>query len=169
MKSLPIALLILLSIAGCKKKDLVEEKKYEVSFHRDGIKEEFSPFFCTIQPHTTMPGKTEFMLAAQSISQTDHLGITIVVTGDLQVGRYESTTSNHTVTADYFKNVGLANERDYTIDHAPTTVNSAFTVDITGLDSKEVRGTFTGNYLYDRPNNESTIITEGNFVVKRSN
>ena len=45
--------------------------------------------------------------------------------------------------------------------------SSKYIVNVTSITSTELRGTFTGNYLYDNFDQESLPITEGEFFVKR--
>jgi hypothetical protein len=160
-------LIILLLVAGCRKNDDLQKPNFEVAFWNNGAKESFTPFYSSIQPNGSTPGKTDFMLVCRSSDNKNQFAITIQVPGDFHIGTYESNNTNYTVIADYFKNVGQAEERDYTIDHAPTMPTCSFVVTITSIYEKQITGSFTGNYLYDRNNDESIVISDGSFVAKR--
>ena len=167
MRVIPIILLTLLSFAACNKKEVLQSPNYEVVLKKDGVKETFVLQHSSIQPSATIQGKTNFMFVAVSNDQKHHFAITIQVNGSFKTGIYQSGNSDYTVITDYFKNVGQTNEKDYTIDHAPSMPNSSFTVNITTIDEQQIKGTFSGNYLYDRLNNELIVVSEGNFTVKR--
>ena len=161
-----LGIIVLVAFAGCKK-ETSEKPKYEVVFNMNGTKEVFTPFYSSIQPNSSIPGNTDFMLVARSGGDKNHFAITIQVTGDFQTGTYTSNNLNYTVIADYFQNVGQPDEQDYTIDHAPLMPACSFVVNITSIDEHQIRGNFTGNYLYDRINDESIVVSDGSFVVKR--
>lgn len=167
MRFLYFNLFLLILVTGCKKKNILQPPVYEVVFKNNGTKELFTPFSSSIQPNRSFPGKTDFILVAKSGDNKNHFAITIQVNGNFQTGTYQSGNPNYTVIADYFKDVGESNERDYTIDHAPTLPNCSFTVNVTLIDDKQIKGSFTGNYLYDRNKDESIVVTEGSFTVKR--
>lgn len=113
-----------------------------------------------------MPNKTDFMFVAKSADGKNEFAITIQVEGTFKVGTYESGNSNYTVIADYFQNVAGQNGKDFTIDHDPSLPNCSFVVTITSIDNNSIKGTFTGNYLYDTNYNETIVISEGSFTVK---
>lgn len=167
MRFTSVAFIFLLSITGCKKKDVIQTPAYEVVFKNNATKESFTPLYASIQPNNSMPGKTDFMFVARSSDNKNHFAITIQVNGNFQPGTYESNNTNYTVIADYFKNVGETNERDYTIDHSPLMPNCSFVVNVTSIDATQIKGSFTGNYLYDRSYDESIAISEGSFCLKR--
>lgn len=171
MKYIRILLLfsILISFRDCKKKGAIPEESSDMSFRKDGVKETFTPYYCSIQRNNTLPGETDFFLVARSKDNKSSFGITIQVTGNFTTGLYETKDNSgyYPVIADYFMNQGEADERDYAIDNAPGKPGCQFSVKITSIDDKFVKGSFSGNYLYDRNYNESIVITEGNFVAKR--
>jgi hypothetical protein len=71
------------------------------------------------------------------------------------------------VIADYFMDQGQPDEKDYTIDNAPSAPNGYFNLTIQSIDDKVLKGIFSGNYLYDRKYNESIVVTEGSFTAKK--
>jgi len=155
-----------LLLPGCKKpaKPIVA---YEVTMNKNGTLERLIPNYCSIRPNVSMPGKTEFTLTTVSADFKVTFAISVQVTGNLTTGVYKTTDANCSVVSDYFKNQGQPEERDFTIDNAPGQPPGYFIVSISSIDDKEIKGAFSCNYLYDRPNNESITITDGMFAAKR--
>lgn len=162
---------ILFFLQSCNKNTTPPVTTYEMTFKKNGINDTLMPYYCAIQPNSTMPSETMFMIVAKSKNDSVHFGITIQVNGNMTTGVYETIngSGSYPVIADYFMNVNHPTERDYSIDNAPGQPNSFFKVTLTSITDKQVKGTFTGNYLYDRFADESIIITEGSFVAKRHN
>src|SRR5262249_55809529 len=100
---------------------------------------------------------------------TVNFSLAIQVNGSFVPGTYETNngSGNYPVIADYFLDQGQPGERDYTIDNAPNSASGYFTVTITSIDDNVVKGTFSGNYLYDGIYNESIVVTDGSFIAKR--
>jgi hypothetical protein len=159
--------LLFFTLFSCQKKDGVIIPTYEVVFKKDGNPQSFAPYYSTIQPNGTMPNKTNFMFVAKSADKKHEFAITIQVEGNFKVGTYESGNNNYSVIADYFQNVGEQIERDFTIDHSPSMPMCSFIVTITSIDNNSIKGTFSGNYLYDSNYNEIIAISEGSFTVKK--
>ena len=140
--------------------------KLEVAFKKDGVSETLIPYYSAIQPNATIPGVTNFTMVAKSPDDKVHFAITVQVHGDFTTGIYTTTNTNCYVTPDYFRNQGMPDERDFGIDNAPGQAPGYFFVNIFSITDKEIKGTFSGNYLYDRPHNEMITVSEGSFVVR---
>jgi len=140
-----------------------------MTLRKDGVKDTLTPYYCAIQPNTITPSKTDFFLSARSKDNRINFCINIQVNGSILPGTYETIIGSGTypVIADYFLDQGQASERDYTIDNAPNNPYGYFTVTITSIEDNVVKGTFSGNYLYDRSYNESIVITDGSFTAKK--
>ena len=67
----------------------------------------------------------------------------------------------------YLENANTANMKYFDISDANGQPPSKYTVNVTSITATELRGSFTGNYLYDDFDQETRQITEGEFVVKR--
>jgi hypothetical protein len=62
--------------------------------------------------------------------------------------------------------------KDYEAEDAANNAPSKFVISITSITSTQIKGTFTGNYLYDDfsssdPDGGVVPVTEGEFQVKR--
>ena len=165
--------LLLLSIfffSACHKKDKAPPATPEMSFKKDGVKEDLPPYYSAIQPNSSWPTlMTDFMVVGRSNDFKTTFAITLQVSGSVKTGAYDTNTSGCYVIADYFKNQGDPDERDYAIDNADNKPPCYFKVTITSITDDRIAGTFSGNYLYDRSYNEFITITEGSFVAKRHN
>jgi hypothetical protein len=106
---------------------------------------------------------------ARSSDFKNTFAITIQVEGNFTTGVYETIigSGNYPVIADYFMNQGEPGERDYTINNAPGKPDGQFKVTITSIEADHVKGTFSGNYLYDYIYDESITISDGSFIAKR--
>lgn len=169
---LSLGFIVILFFSISCHKEVLPVSPYRMTLKKDGTSETLSPYFTTIRPHATMPGITEFQVVAKTKDDKVHFAITILVNGSFTPGVYQSDTSHPypfypLLIVDYFKDQGQPDERDFTIDPAPARAQSYFTTTITSIDSTEIKGTFSGNYLYDRSHDESITITDGSFVAKR--
>jgi len=165
----PCFLSCLLLVYSCNKKDAIQANNFQITLKKDGINDTLTPYYCAIQPNTVTPSKTDFFLSARSKDNRVNFYIVIQVNGNIVPGTYETIigSGNYPVTADYFLDQNQPNEKDYAIDNAPNNSNGYFTVTITSIDDNVVKGTFFGNYLYDRNYNESIVVTDGSFVAKK--
>ncbi len=73
---------------------------------------------------------------------------------------------------DYLLNPDPSTAKYYDITDAPDKDPSKYIVNITSITPTQIKGTFTGNYLYDNfssddPDGGIVNITEGSFQVKR--
>jgi len=116
----------------------------------------------------TNPSQIMFMLVSNSNDLKDVLGFTIQRNGSLPVGTYNSWDDPVHFIVDYFQDNTAPNEKDFTIGNAPGNPASTFTIVLTSITSTEIKGTFTGNYLYDYVGHGTISITEGEFCVKRN-
>jgi hypothetical protein len=58
--------------------------------------------------------------------------------------------------------------KDYEIESKSGQPDARYLVNITSITPTELRGTFTGNYLYDYFDDETLNVTEGEFFVHRA-
>ena len=82
-------------------------------------------------------------------------------------GTYTSDNPNYIVYVDYADNIGTPTSRYYDITSAPSMPESKYTVNITSITDTELKGTITGNYLYDYFEEETLALTEVEFKVRR--
>jgi hypothetical protein len=153
---------------SCNKKEALQVNNYEMTLKKNGVSDTLTPYYCAIQANAITPSKTDFFLSARSKDNRVNFCIAIQVNGSFMPGIYETIngSGNYPVIADYFLDQGQPSERDYTIDNAPNSPYGYFKVTITSIEGNVVKGTFSGNYLYDRSYNESIVVTEGSFIAK---
>jgi hypothetical protein len=119
-------------------------------------------------PDLATPSKTDLGVTANDDALSQVFDISIQVDGpDFNTGTYVSDNLNYWVVIDYVSGANTSNMKFYNISDAPTGPGSLYTVNITSITDTELRGTFTGNYLYNHADDESIQITEGEFKVKR--
>ena len=159
--------LSLILLFSCKKDNNPPQPDFAVAFNLNGARDTFALGYCWIQPNGSDPTNTDFMVVARSADNSQQFWLTIQVKGDFVPGVYTSGNSNYTVIADYIMNIGETSERDYTIDHALDNPESSFTVTISSIKNNVIKGTFIGNYLYDRNYDEMINLTDGSFTVKK--
>ncbi|HLX90829.1 MAG TPA: hypothetical protein VKR32_04055 [Puia sp.] len=112
--------------------------------------------------------KTDFGMNAVSKDTSTAIILSIQVNGkSLPTGTYESTNSSLVVFADFYTGYNSPAFVDYTIDDASGMAPSTFTITISAITSKDMRGTFTGNYLYDFLSGKTVAVTNGEFFVPR--
>ena len=134
----------------------------------DGIIEELDTYHCTVKPNNSNPGNTDFVLMARSKDFKKVFSIVIQVNGLFTTGSYQTVigSGHYPVIADYFLNQGQPGERGYALDQAPGMAPGQFSVEITSMDNNYIKGTFSGNYLYDSDYDESIVINDGEFTAR---
>jgi hypothetical protein len=171
MKKPYIFLILLCALFfSCKKHSDPKDTGYYVKYKLDGVAVTNTKLnYSWLQPNGTIPNMVDFQMYSNTNDYKHGLGITVQRLGGVTTGTYNSENSSYIVIADYFKNQGNTDERDYTIESASGMASPSFTVKITEITDKHIKGTFTGNYLHDPNYDESIQITEGEFFVKRNN
>lgn len=118
--------------------------------------------------------KTNFSISASSTDQKEYFSMDIQIDGSiLPIGTYSSDVySPYFVFVNFILTPDPSTAKNYSNDDAPTSGPSKYVINITSITSTELKGTFTGNYLYDDfssgdANGGVVQITEGEFKVKR--
>ena len=95
--------------------------------------------------------------------------LTVQVDGpNFNTGTYVSDNLNYWVVISYVSGANTANMKFYDIEDASGRTSSKYTITVTSITDTELRGTFTGNYLYNNSDDETIDITEGEFKVRRA-
>jgi len=111
----------------------------------------------------------DFDLLTGSNDQNTTLSLNLNVHGKtLPTGTYTNTDPNVAMYPEYNLNNNSSNILDYEIENANGMSSSTFTIIITSVTSKEIRGTFTGNYLTNPPSGKTITITDGEFFAPLS-
>ena len=166
LKTFVLALTVF-SLFGCKKNS---GDDYFVKLKINGNWETWSQnVIGELGPDFANPAKTDFGVTSYNDAQTDGFDLTIQIDGsNFTTGTYESDDPLYYIVIDYFTGISGGTSRFYGISTAPGQPDSKYTVHVTSITNTTLRGTFTGNYLYDDIADESINITEGEFFVRRA-
>jgi hypothetical protein len=164
-------LMLMISGVSCKK-DSDDTPDYYFKFKLDGNWVTYKTVAGEFGPDLGDPTLTDLVVTAWSDDQKDIFSMSIQVDGpNLPTGSYDSDNSAYWATMDWMNHANTADMRSFGIEDEPTMAPSKYTFKITSITDKELRGTFTGNYLYDPwgndPNDAVRHVTEGEFVTKR--
>jgi hypothetical protein len=173
-KLLLYSLMAVLLVSGysCKKNDSDDTPAYYMKFKLAGNWITYKNAISNYGPDLSDPSLTD--LVVNGDDGKDVLSLAIQVNGStIPSGTYDTDNSNYWATIDWTVN-GTNGPRVYDVDDAPTMPPSKYILKITSITETEIRGTFTGNYLYDYWANDPDDltdamrqITEGEFVAKR--
>ncbi len=160
-----LLLLAVFSFFGCKKSS---GDGYYVKLKINGSWITWETAIGELGPDFADPAKTDFGVTANNDSQDDVFDLTIQINGsNFTTGTYASDNLNYYIVIDYLKDAS-GNAKFYQISDAPGRPACKFTVNVTAITSTTLKGTFTGNYLYDDIDDESLELTEGEFFVRRA-
>ena len=162
------ALLIAIwSFCSCKK-DSSGNSDYYVKFKLNGNWVTWKTVVGELGPDLADPTKTDFGVTANDDAMQSVLDISIQVDGsNFTTGAYDSDNGSYWVVMSYVTGANTANMKHFDNSDANGRPSSKYTINVTSITDKELRGTFTGNYLYDDFDQETVDITDGEFVVKR--
>lgn len=168
MKSFLLLLLaILFSVCffSCgKPEQLATKPNYYVKFKQNGVLvTNTGANYGWLKRNSQDTSQMLFQMVSNSTDWKDVFGFTIQKTGSIGPGSY-STVYPYYLTVDYFKDIGTAIEKDYSIID-PNNPSSVFTLTLISITDKDLKGSFSGN-LYC--GNELMSITEGEFFVRRN-
>lgn len=117
---------------------------------------------------------TDLGVTGYSKDNKNTFDISIQVDGTkFSTGTYSSDKyPEYHMIISYLVNPDPSTMKYYEIDDALNQSPSKYTVNITSITPTQLKGTFSGNYLYDNNNSSDpdggiTKITEGEFQVKR--
>lgn len=160
-----VLLLAVFTFFSCKKNS---DSSYYVKLKINGTWVTWTSAAGELGPDLANPAKTDLGVIANDAAMKDVFDISIQVDGaDFPTGSYASDNPNILVYVSYFKDANTAAAKFFDIDNAPGRPDSKYIVTLTSITATELRGNFTGNYLYNDFDGESLDITEGEFVVRR--
>lgn len=120
---------------------------------------------CELGPDLGDPSLMDFVVNGGN--QNEIMSIAVQSSAAIVPGSYNTASvSTYTMLADYWK----INGSDIQVfDHygPGTGTDPLYTLNITSITETEIRGNFTGNYLYNSSEDETINITEGEFVALR--
>jgi len=163
---------ILVLFTSCKKE---KSDNYHVSFSVNGVTKTYTGY---VAAHTeNVSGDIELIIlgANTMTSFDDNIGIYInnyPGGGNIPAGEYRDNSTSFTVLSTY-ENIADGNsyESGQTVAENAiadnVTIANHFKVNITSMDSKTAKGTFSGDYYVDGDvHNQKITITNGDFYVK---
>jgi hypothetical protein len=159
-----IATLCLL-LASCKKGN--NESDYYFKIKLNGNWVTYTDAYCELGPDMGDPSLIDFVVNGGNDNELMSVAIQSE-TGSIVPGSFNTSSVSppYYMIIDYWKI--SPNDIQVFGQSGPGNGNDPFyTLNITSITATEIRGNFTGNYLYDSFEDESVIITEGEFVAQR--
>ncbi len=161
-----LLLLVAFSFFSCKKNS---DTNYYVKLKINGTWVTWKTVIGELGPDLANASKTDFGVTANDDAMKDVFDISVQVDGTaFNAGSYSSDNTNYLVVISYSKDLTGPNAKFYDIEDAPTGPSSKYTVNVSSITGTTLRGTFTGNYLFDFVSGESMVITDGEFYVRRA-
>ncbi len=158
--------LISLLLFSCKK-EKKDRPYYHFSFKLNGNWTTWSQGVADIKPDELDNSKTNLILNATSDDQKEIFDINIQTDGpDFNAIQYTTDNPAYITYISYVKQSATDIEF-YAVETAAGRDESVYQVNITSITDTEVRGTFTGNYLYENHVDQTASIKEGEFVLPR--
>ena len=165
-KSVLTLLIVLLILAGCKKDS--NDSDYYAKLKINGNWVTWKTAAGELGPDLANPAKTDFGVTANDDALQTIFDFTIQIDGaNFNTGTYSTDNLNYWVVVNYMTNANTANMKLYDVADATGRPASKYVINVSSITSTELRGTFTGNYLYDQTNDQTVDITEGEFKVRR--
>src|SRR5215510_13266526 len=155
---------IVFSFNSCKKNHTETSYEFKVTVDGQSITYGGAQFMINTDPSdSTM---TDFQIYAGSL--TDNINISIQSAHGINTGAYSSGdhSPDYGMFMNAFKENGAVQE-NYSIIGPGTGTDPNYTMTITSVTATEIRGTITGNYLWDDYDQKSMNLTQGEFVAKR--
>ena len=166
-------LLLIIVAASCKKDSTSSNNDSYVKFKLNGNWVTYKGLG-ELGPDLGDTSKTDLGVDGYSDDKKSTFSISIQIDGsDLKTGTYSSDQyQQYYMIVDYLLNPDPSTAKYYDITDAPNKDPSKYIVTITSITPTQIKGTFTGNYLYDNfssddPDGGIVNITEGSFQVKR--
>jgi hypothetical protein len=155
---------IVFSFNSCKKDHTETNYFFKVKVDGNWITYGGAQFFLNTDPSdSTM---TDFQIYAGTL--TENMNISIQSSNGINTGNYLSGDQMpaYRMFINAYKETGAVQE-NYNIIGPGTGNDPAYTVTITSFSASEIRGTITGNYLWNDYDQKAMNVTEGEFVAKR--
>ena len=167
-----VVLLLFIFLSSCKKDNSGED--YHVSFTVNGVNKTYKGY--AVAHADTISGNITLTILGgnSATSFDDYIGIYIdnSPTGaDINAGQYEDNSSGFTLLTTY-SNSGIDYEAGQSVAEDAVfynvTIPNHFKVNISSMDGKTAKGTFSGDYYEDGDVQTGTklSITNGDFYVK---
>lgn len=166
-------LCIIIGAASCKKESNNNNVDSYVKFNLNGQWVKYEALG-ELGPDLMDPSKTGLVISGWSEDKTTTFGIGIQIDGsDFKTGNYSTDEDPYYMIVDYiYFPPDDSKARSYECEDASGREPSKYVVKITSITAGQIKGSFTGNYLYDYfhdddPDGGILKITEGEFQVNR--
>ncbi|HEU0110878.1 MAG TPA: hypothetical protein VFQ73_08385 [Flavisolibacter sp.] len=163
---LAVLALFLLLFSSCKKEN--DESKYYLKFKKDGTWITWKNALGELGPDLMDETKTNLGISARDEAMKDAFDISLQVDGsNLTTGTYSSDMYFMPIL--YLDNTTTNSMLGYhNSEPSPGRPDPLYVVTITSITDKEIKGTFTGNYITSIEDDTKVLeITEGEFFVPR--
>jgi hypothetical protein len=111
--------------------------------------------------------KTNFLASGRSDDQKTIFDITFQVDGSNSIGTGTYVYGDVVMIFHHMVDFGGPNFKSYADSWLDPNPEPHFTVTLSSIDEKTIRGSFTGNYLVEDFTDEVINVTEGEFVLQR--
>ncbi|HET7116604.1 MAG TPA: hypothetical protein VFI29_08945 [Hanamia sp.] len=169
-----VFLVFVIIVASCKKDATSSDNDSYVKFKLNGNWVTYKGLG-ELGPDLGDASKTDLGVNGYSDDKKSSFSISIQIDGsDFKTGTYSSDQYlQYYMIVDFTSNPDPSTAKYYEISDAIDNNPSKYIVNITSITPTQIKGTFTGNYLYDSfhddndPDGGIVYITEGQFQVKR--
>lgn len=165
-----IALVII--SASCKKSGANSASDSYLKIKMNGTWITYKNALGELGPDLGNASKTDLGLTATSDDSKNVFDFTVQINGsNFTTGVYDSDNPAYLTDVSILTGAGTAGMANFMIDDAPGRTPSKYLITISSITSTQIKGTFTGNYLYNSSGSGTSAdildITEGEFSVKR--
>jgi len=163
----PIFLIAVASnFLSCKKTNVDSTFFLKAKIDEKWVNYNDAHFFINTDPSD--PGKTNILIYAGSY--LNNIDISMQSSSGISAGEFNTSDSlsSYRLFINLFKNNGQFIQT-FGSSTPGTNAQPYYTFTITSYNENEIRGTITGNYLYDAHDGAAINLTEGEFVARKAN
>ena len=157
----PALALIIFCFLSCSKA-ATDANYFKVKMDDKWVTYTEAQFF--LHPDPVNPSQTDLQVYAGNY--LSNINISMQNTAGITTGEYTTTNSSYRLVINLFKNNG-SYIQTFGSTTSATGSQPSYVLNITSFNESEIRGTITGNYLYDNLDATAVNITNGEFVARR--
>jgi hypothetical protein len=162
------AILIVTSFS-CKKDDVNTGSYFKIKV--DGNWKTYTNAIAEYGPDNADPSLINIVVNGYNNDHKELVSFHVQRGGSLSTGTYHYDNQSYWIGLDWFTDFNTNDMRNFTIYSAPGMPEPTYSITITSITDTHIKGSFTGNYLYDSwsddPQEGVRRVTEGEFVAKR--
>jgi hypothetical protein len=159
-----VAATLTIGLSSCSKSDSSPSTYLKAKINGNWVT--FNNALSELGPDLGDPSKIDLGVSATNSAGSEILDFAIQSDSQIGVGTYASDDPRYFITMSYLKNANV-DPIDYDISDVSNRPSSRYTITITSITDKEIRGTFTGNYLSEFITENVQEVTEGEFAAPR--